>query len=88
MSHEYSDPRRASDPHALPDVEVFHAGQGELWTADPSLGTDEPNEPGWYWWMCLPGCMPDGDPVGPFATHGEAVADARDGAVDDDEVTP
>ncbi len=25
-------------------------------------------EPGWYWWACFPGCLPDGEPVGPFDT--------------------
>lgn len=33
---------------------------------------------GWYWWPCSPGCLPDGDPVGPFATSEEALADAID----------
>jgi hypothetical protein len=32
---------------------------------------------GWFWWMCFPGCIPDGDPVGPFDTHAEALADAQ-----------
>jgi hypothetical protein len=44
-------------------------------------------EPGWYWWPCFPGCLPDSDPVGPFDTEEEALADARDGweGGDDDE---
>ena len=33
---------------------------------------------GWYWWSCFPGCLPDGDPVGPFATEDKALADARE----------
>ncbi len=33
---------------------------------------------GWYWWSCFPGCLPDGEPNGPFATEQEAIADARD----------
>ncbi len=32
---------------------------------------------GWYWWACFPGCLPDCDPVGPFDTEAEALADAR-----------
>ena len=32
---------------------------------------------GYYWWACFPGCLPDGDPVGPFETEEEAVADAN-----------
>lgn len=30
----------------------------------------------WYW-FCFPGCMPDSDPIGPFATEAEALADAQ-----------
>lgn len=32
--------------------------------------------PGFYWWPCHPGCLPDGEPVGPFDTEAEAMADA------------
>ncbi len=32
--------------------------------------------PGWYWWACLPGCLPDGDPAGPFAYSQQAHQDA------------
>ena len=34
-------------------------------------------KPGFYWWACFPGCMPDGDPVGPFSSEDEAVKDAQ-----------
>ena len=33
---------------------------------------------GWYWWSCFPGCLPDGDPNGPFDTEALALADAQD----------
>lgn len=36
---------------------------------------DETN--GWFWWSCFPGCLPDGEPNGPFATEAEALADAQ-----------
>lgn len=32
---------------------------------------------GWYWHSCFPGCLPDSDPMGPFATRAEALADAQ-----------
>ena len=32
---------------------------------------------GWYYRPCLPGCMPDGDPTGPFATEEEAIKEAQ-----------
>jgi hypothetical protein len=70
----YSDPTRADDPHALPDVEVFYAEEGDLGVHSEDI---EPSTPGWYWWTCFPGCLPDGDPVGPFATEQEALDDAQ-----------
>ena len=69
----YSDPARADDPVALPDVEVFRYGCSP--TEDSAFG--QPMEPGWYWWSCFPGCLPDSDPVGPFETESEALADAQ-----------
>jgi hypothetical protein len=35
------------------------------------------NLQGWYYWACFPGCLPDSDPIGPFETENEAIADAR-----------
>lgn len=32
---------------------------------------------GWFYWYCFPGCLPDSDPVGPFKTKAEALADAQ-----------
>ena len=32
---------------------------------------------GWYYWYCFPGCLPDSDPVGPFKSEAEALADAH-----------
>ena len=59
----YSDPKRENDAHALPDMEVFYFNHR--------------TDPGWYWWACFPGCLPDGDAMGPFDTEGEAIDDAR-----------
>lgn len=72
MSQAYSDPSRKSDPRALPDIEVFYC--------NPNHGTfidGESMERGWYWWPCFPGCLPDGEPNGPFATQAAALADAQ-----------
>ena len=41
---------------------------------DGALG--EGWDAGWYWWACHPGCMPDGDPIGPFASSRQALQDA------------
>lgn len=92
----YSDPRREDDPHSLPDVEVFFVSAEEFaqaeddtWMAEATKGlepgkfnnlTDCTPLEGWYYWACFPGCMPDSDPVGPFATEAEALADAQEGS--------
>lgn len=38
---------------------------------------DPPFDPGWYWWACSPGCLPDGEAIGPFETEQEAIEDAN-----------
>lgn len=91
MTQHYSDPKRESDPHSLPDIETFYIDASdydsiECFGCQQSLDergftdSDEHNEHvGWYWWPCFPGCLPDGDPNGPFDTEEEALADAREG---------
>jgi hypothetical protein len=84
MAQHYSDPKRESDPHALPDIEVWHHSCG--FDASMPAGMDEADceyRSGWYWWSCFPGCLPDGEPSGPFETEADALADARDGLCDD-----
>ena len=83
MSQHYSDPSRESDPYALPDVVVFYADEGDLQIEgyachSPPEENEEPSPAGWYYWFCFPGCMPDSDPIGPFATEREAVRAMRD----------
>lgn len=77
MSQHYSNPERENEPNALPDVELFyhhHKGGCEASCGPPG----EPcSGPGRYYWFCLPGCLPDSDPVGPFSTGVEALKDAR-----------
>jgi hypothetical protein len=76
MSQEYSNPERESDEHALPDLEVFYRTD----TACKADGWD--TDGGWFYWFCFPGCLPDSDAVGPFATKAEALADARESSAD------
>jgi hypothetical protein len=76
MSQAYSDPSRESDPHALPDVEVFFVHSRPSGLRGPEA--EEMLSEGWYWWSCFPGCMPDGEPNGPYATEAEALADAQE----------
>ena len=39
---------------------------------------DDYFQPGWYWRACFPGCLPDGDPSGPFDSEEEAIQDAQE----------
>ena len=89
----YSDTSRENDPHALPDLEVFYMNvrdfveaSHDTWMAERTLEiepsqfsnlTDCSELEGWYWWICYPGCLPDSNPIGPFDTENEALADAR-----------
>jgi hypothetical protein len=93
MSYEYSNPTDDANcrdtcsqflSRTLPDIEVFHLSEhelGELNADAPEVRTDQAGErlsPGWYWWPCLPGCLPDGEPMGPFETKELALKDARE----------
>ena len=70
-------------------VEVFEVNQGNVLdfaidqfgkTYYGSVDTDlKPSEiTGYYWQSCFPGCLPDSDPIGPFTTESDAIADATE----------
>jgi hypothetical protein len=88
MTKAYSNPGRAADPHALPDVEIFYVSTRDAEEARDRLDrgdyghyeADDLTESGWYWWPCFPGCLPDGDANGPFASREAALADAQEDA--------
>ena len=109
MTQHYSNPDRASDPYALPDLEIFQLTAAEVAERDEDLIyeymkrhefrlagmnsrvrqrmldamiDEEGITGGWFYWYCFPGCMPDSEAVGPFATHAEALADAQDYAAE------
>lgn len=58
--------------------EVFRIDRSNR--ADFRWMDEEGNLPrcGWYWWPCFPGCLPDGDPIGPFKTERQAERDAKE----------
>ena len=62
--------------HQGGSAEVFYT-EGQL-----AQGYTEPNDysttPGWYWWACFPGCLPDGEAIGPFETEAECIADFKE----------
>ena len=72
----YSDPKREKEEHALPNVEVFFYTD---YNHDVRcLGYDL--EPGYYYWDCFPGCMPDSEPWGPYETEQKAIEAAQEEA--------
>ena len=48
------------DPRTGASIEVFYADR----VLAKSFGT----QPGWFWWSCRQGCLPDDLPTGPFTT--------------------
>lgn len=52
---------------------------------DGMVHPSNPAEDRWWWWSCEPGCLPDGEPSGPFDTEAEAEADSREGEDDGDD---
>jgi hypothetical protein len=62
------EPLYIRDPHSDATIEVFYA--------DPVLARPFATRGGWCWWRCLPGCLPDTPPHGPFATSYGAFRDA------------
>jgi hypothetical protein len=62
------------DGHAFGSFEIFQEDKDQR-IYDPFLKDN------WFWWSCLPGCLPDGDKTGPFKTWKEAFNDADPGAL-------
>lgn len=58
-------------------VEVFFV-DADLAKADADLQFAGVTGKGWYWWPCHPGCLPDGDCVGPFPTAEGAYLSAQE----------
>lgn len=82
MPYIYSEPEREHDAHTLPDVEVFYVGLSTVDDLFPDNDGDTADLIGWYWWYCFPGCLPDGEPMGPFKTRALAEDDAREYAAE------
>ena len=88
--YAYYSPKRESDPYALPDIEVFYLSVDEVNTL-PDEGFSDGGEEytqaeiesinkdkvGFYYWYCMPGCLPDSEAIGPFETEEQALADAQ-----------
>ena len=77
------------DGNEYGSYETFYADQAQIdeWRKNSLESEDltaeeaaETWEPGWYWWSCFPGCLPESDwPNGPFESEDDAIADATNG---------
>lgn len=63
-------------PHTPPDVETFYVSDSEGAMMD--IVTGECLEKGWYFWFCLPGCLPDSEPYGSFVSEEQAIHACRE----------
>jgi hypothetical protein len=52
------------------NIEIFYL-RGEELKRFKGAEADWPEEEGWYWWSCSPGCLPDGEAAGPYKTKRE-----------------
>ncbi len=57
-------------------LEVFWSAFGAFCYEQCGECDGDQSAAGWYWWACFPGCLPDGEPSGPFATSRDALEDA------------
>ena len=73
------------------NVEVFHHDQSECDDINAINGVSAEDAdtseasfytPGWYYWFCFPGCIPESLASGPFDTSEAAVEDAWEQAGD------
>lgn len=72
----YSDPTRAADAFSIPDIEIFYTDRITAYCDRLELEINgQTTGPGWYWWYCQPGCLPDGEAAGPFETYDAVLRD-------------
>lgn len=70
----------AADPHSWPRVMLANA-TCDSWADESSESARRDaakSLAGWYWHSCFPGCLPDGEPNGPFDSAEAAETDAQD----------
>jgi hypothetical protein len=67
-----------SEPYGSFLVDFFDADQ--IFEQSDALETEDVPVTGWYWEAGFPGCLPDGELNGPFATSYHAFGNAQDNA--------
>jgi hypothetical protein len=86
MSQFYSDSEREHETYSLPDAETFYMTASDFVNAEEGTWMHDrmsddrdasaDSLAGWYYWFCIPGCLPDSEPSGPFETEQDAIDDA------------
>jgi hypothetical protein len=71
-----SDPKRRAAYEPLYERDPQTGATIEVFLADRVLAESFGMGAGWCWWTCRPGYLPDGPPIGPFATSYAAYRDA------------
>jgi len=85
--HQFHAPE-TQEPHG--SFEIFWHDGGHMVEQDESddMPLDDwrdAERAGWYWAPCLPGCLYDSDPVGPFAYSQQAHEEADEWSPDYDD---
>lgn len=63
---------------------IFYSKRREQ-TKDTCFWNEEENKPygsGWYYWFSAPGCLPEGNPMGPFTCETAAIRDCLNNFAD------
>ena len=74
-----SNPERRAAYEPLYDFDARSGATIEVFYADNVLARSFSRNPGWFWWSCQLGCLPEGPPTGPFGTSYAAYRNALDG---------
>ena len=70
------DPKRRTAYEPLYDTDPQTGASVEIFYADRTLaGSFGARGPGWFWWCCRPGFLPDYLPTGPYNTSYAAYRD-------------
>ena len=74
---EYTEAEKIGVAIRVKNVEVFRADKNDVATwnendNDIKRGWTNKYRVGWYYWWCVPGCLPDSDPYGPYSSERQA----------------
>ena len=61
---------------SLFDVDWINGRAIEVFFLDDEMARALGGSPGWFWWACYPGCLPNSDAFGPFPTGCRAFRNA------------